>query len=114
SRSAARHHRGVKRDVSELTAGIEERTTEEERSSRAPTAISVDLAELLDAAIASNVRREAIVAVNEITSRASLARFDSRALSRGLPKIALSAGLAGAFGLAAFGSFERRALIFAM
>jgi hypothetical protein len=103
------------RDVSELVAGVELHTREsQEPASQREEEISEDMNELLIDIVGAEKHAVAVLAVNELTGRASLARARSQSLARGLSRICLLSGGAGAFAIAALGAFERGALILAM
>lgn len=103
-------------ELKALLGGIEVRTreTEEPEASSANPRAEAELGELLDDAILSESHATAVLAANEITSRADLARSSNRFLARGLPRICVLSGGAGAFLIAAVGSFEERAILLAV
>jgi hypothetical protein len=112
---AMRHVRTTAMDVRCLVHGIEVRTREPgETGVDSPGAPRVaELDELLDDAISSDSHAAAVLAANEITSRADLARSSNRFLARGLARICALSGGAGAFLIAAAGSFEERSILLA-
>lgn len=74
---------------------------------------STHLNELVDEAVQTQNCQLAVLAVNELGSRADLRRTRALLLSRGLPRIALLSGGGGAFLIAAGGNFSRTSLGYA-
>lgn len=116
---AVNEQRRIARDVQELVAGVEIQTRDGGdrdggvRADVSSTDISQDVEELLADIIGADRHAVAVLAVNELTGRASLARGRSQSLARGLSRICLLSGGAGAFAVAALGAFDRRALVLA-
>jgi hypothetical protein len=67
--------------------------------------------ELLDDAILGQAQGVAVLAATELSGRAGLLKAKSRALARGLPRVAMLSGSAGAFSLAAFGGFSEHSIL---
>lgn len=103
------------REVNGVISGIERRTEIDGNPTSTPEfGISEDLELLLDEAVQPDSQQLAIVAVNELTGRAGLARSRALLISRGLPRIALLSGGGGAFVVAALGNFSNHALVGAL
>lgn len=102
-------------EVNAVSEGIERRTAPPGESVSEPKKggipLSPHLQQLLDEAVRVDEYSLAVLAVNELTGRASLSRSRGLLLARGLARIALLSGAGGAFVLVALGNFERSALI---
>lgn len=117
---AVRESRTMKSSVRALVRGIEERTRPSgvkvpmvSESGDEDGPIPEDLGTVLDEAFQDENHGLAVLAVNDLTGRASVARFRTATFARGLSRICLLAGGGGAFALAALGGFERQSMIFA-
>jgi hypothetical protein len=103
--------------VEAVRRGIERRTRDDEPSlpsGEEASGSDTEWSELLDDAIFSERRALSVLAANEVTARADLLRSENKSLLKGLPRIAMLSGGAGAFTLAAVGRFEEQALIYAL
>lgn len=109
---AFRERARISRDVTHLVEGVEVFTGEDE-SARRTVQLEDDLKELLSDVVDHEEHAIAVLAINELTGRASLHRTRSMALARGLSRICLLSGACGAFLLAAAGGFSERALVLA-
>jgi hypothetical protein len=112
---AYRERARLGREVRAVEEGIEMRTapggeavSARHQASNRPLA---HVQELLDEAIQMTEHGLAVLAVNELTGRAVLARNRALLLARGLARIALLSGAGGAFVLVAVGHFGERALV---
>ncbi len=112
---AFRERSALAREVDGIIFGIERRTaSDDEAIGPRGASLPAHVEELLDEAIQTESQQLAVVAVNELLGRASLARSRALLLSRGLPRIALLSGGGGAFVVAAVGNFSKNALVAAL
>ena len=114
---AQRQLKSLQQEVDAFVGGIEERTSPDGNDGQSTDGQNArrrnPLDELLDEALQTEQHGLAVLAVNELTGRAGLAKTKAFSLARGLSRIGLLTGAGGAFALAALGQFERQSLIYA-
>lgn len=111
---ALRERASLAKEVRAVASGIERRTEfQGEAKSGEPAGTKLQLEELLDEAVQVESYQLAVLAVSELTGRASLRRNRAILFSRGLPRVALLSGGGGGFFIAAAGNFSLSSLAFA-
>lgn len=105
---ALRTKRDIEREFEELRLGIDNHTVGESSSSSGRS--SSELEDCLKEVFQENEHSLMVLAINELSGQAALARMRAVALAKGMVRIPFLSGATGAIAAVAFGSFQEQAM----